>query len=104
MNISISPEGSLHVTGGALGHALNPRPTSKVDVVDLSSGERSRGPPMRHPRFRHAAAASTTLLFVFGGIDDSGLNSCEAFNHQTSPALKTFYCLTNNSLKIISID
>ncbi len=67
MSISISPVGSLHVTGGALGDLFHPRPTSQVDVVDLSSGETSRGPPMRHPRYWHAAAASPTSLFVFGG-------------------------------------
>ncbi len=36
MTISISPVGSLHVTGGALGDVIDP-----VDVVDLGSGERS---------------------------------------------------------------
>ncbi len=83
MNISISPEGSLHVTGGALGDMFNPRPTSQVDVVDLSNGEASRGPPMRHRRYGHAAAASPTSLFVFGGFNGSALKSCEFFNTQT---------------------
>ncbi len=64
--------GSLYVTGGAF--------LTQVDVVDVRSGETSRGPSMRHPRFRHAAAASTTSLFVFGA-DDTG-NSCEVFNAQ----------------------
>ncbi len=69
MNISISLVGSLHVTGGALVNLSYPRPamSSQVDVVDLSSGETSKGPPMRNPRFGHAAAASTTSLFLFGG-------------------------------------
>ncbi len=81
MNISISPVGSLHVTGGALGDVIDPLPTSQVDVVDLGSGERCRYPSMRHPRNRHAAAASTTSLFVFGG--DATDKSVEVFNPQT---------------------
>ncbi len=82
MNISISPEGSLHVTGGALGDLVHPRQTRQVDVVDLSSGETSRGPSMRHPRLGHAAAAAlTTSLFVFGGVDDTD-KSVEVFNPQ----------------------
>ncbi len=82
MNISISPVGSLHVTGGAMGDVFLPRPalSSQVDVVDLSSGETSRGPSMRHPRVVHAAAASTTSLFVFGG--DATGKSVEVFNPQ----------------------
>ncbi len=78
MNIFISPVGSLHVTGGTFGDAINLGPASHVDVVDLSSGETSRGQPMRHPRVSHAAAASSTLLFVFGGD-----KSVEVFNPQT---------------------
>ncbi len=81
MNISNSPVGSLHVTGGTLGDVTNLTPTSKVDVVDLTSGETSRGPPMRHPRYWHAAAASATSLFVFGG--DTTDESVEVFNPQT---------------------
>ncbi len=73
MNISIPPVGSLYVTGGFR--------SSQVDVVDLSSGETSRGPSMRRPRFLHAAAASTTSLFVFGG--DATRNSVEVFKPQT---------------------
>ncbi len=79
MNISISPVGNLHVTGGVMrDYSLS----SQVDVVDLSSGETSRGPSMRHPRLGHAAAASTTSLFVFGGVDDID-KSVEVFNPQT---------------------
>ncbi len=73
MNISIPPVGSLYVTGGFL--------SSQVGVVDLGSGERSRGPPMRHPRIGHAAAASPTSLFVFGGVATD--NSVDVFNPQT---------------------
>ncbi len=81
MNISISPVGSLHVTGGALGDVINPRPTSQVDVVDVSSGETSTGPSMRDPRACHAVAASQTSLFVFGGTVTE--KSVEVFNPQT---------------------
>ncbi len=73
MNISIPPVGSLYVTGGA--------ESSQVDVVDLSSGETSRGPSMRQPRAAHAAAASATSLFVFGG--DATEKSVEVFKPQT---------------------
>ncbi len=73
MNISITLVGSLYVTGGS--------GSSQVDVVDLSSGETSRGPPMRNPCYCHAAAASPTSLFVFGGyVNDK---SVEVFNPQT---------------------
>ncbi len=72
MNIPISPVGSLYVTGGFQ--------SSQVDVVDLSSGETSRGPSMRQPRYWHSAAASTTSLFVFGG--DATEKSVEVFNPQ----------------------
>ncbi len=72
MNIPISPVGSLYVTGGFQ--------SSQVDVVDLSNGEMSRGPSMRRPRFLHAAAASTTSLFVFGGDAEK---SAEVFKPQT---------------------
>ncbi len=78
VNISISPVGSLHVTGGVMRDYSS---SSQVDVVDLSSGETSRGPPMRHRRYWHAAAASPTSLFVFGG--DATEKSVEAFNPQT---------------------
>ncbi len=57
------------------------RPPSQVDVVDVSSGETSRGPPMRNPCYRQAAAASLTSLFVFGG--DEIDKSVEVFNPQT---------------------
>ncbi len=73
MNISISLVGSLYVTGGIR--------SSQVDVVDLSSGETSTGPPMRNPRACHAAAASPTSLFVFGGHGTD--KSVEVFNPQT---------------------
>ncbi len=77
MNISISFVGSLYITGGSL---LN-----QVDVVDLSSGETSRSPSMRHMRVWHAAAASPTSLFVFGGGDfsDAADKSVEVFNPRT---------------------
>ncbi len=75
MNISISPVGSLYVTGGIR--------SSQVDVVDLNRGETSRGPSMRHPRACHAATASPTSLFVFGGLYTETKNSCELFNAQT---------------------
>ncbi len=83
MNISISSIGSLHVAGGTFGDAFNPRPaiSNQVEVVELSSGETSRGPPMRHPRVWHAAAASPTSLFVFGGLATD--KSVEVFNPQT---------------------
>ncbi len=54
---------------------------SQVDVVDVSSGEIRTGPSMRHARYAHAAAASPTSLFVFGGNVDTGTKkSCEIFN------------------------
>ncbi len=81
MNIFISPVGSLHVTGGTFGDVINLGPASQVDVVDVSSGETSRGPPMRHSRFFHAAAASPTSLFVLGG--DATDKSVEVFNPHT---------------------
>ncbi len=74
MVISISLVGNLYITGGAVALQVS----SQVDVVDLNSGETSRGPSMRHPRFRHAAAASPTSLFVFGSDE-----SCEVLNSQT---------------------
>ncbi len=72
MNICITLVGSFYVTGDSW--------SSQVDVVDLSSGETSRGPPMRHRRYWHAAAASPTSLFVFGG--DATDKSVEVFNPQ----------------------
>ncbi len=64
--------------------------STQVDVVDVSSGEIRRGPSMRHPRFGHAAAASATSLFVFGGLgpsirkpDGEIKDSCEVFSPQT---------------------
>ncbi len=83
MNISIPPVGSLYVTGGfRSSHVFHSRldTSSQVDVVDLSNGETSRGPSMRRPRFLHAAAASTTSLFVFGGGAEK---SAEVFKPQT---------------------
>ncbi len=76
MSISISLVGSLYVTGGRDWH-----PSSQVDVVDVRSGQTSRGPSMRQPRARHAAAASPTSVFVFGCWPTG--NSCEVFNAQT---------------------
>ncbi len=84
MNISISLVGSLYVTGGfRSSQVFHSRPdmSSQVDVVDLSSGETSRGPSMRRSRFFHAAAVSTTSLFVFGG--EATYKSVEVFNPQT---------------------
>ncbi len=79
MNISISPVGSLYVSGGV----VNRRWSNQVDVIDVRGGETNRGPPMRHPRRLHATTASATSLFIFGGVDDSDQNSCETFNAQT---------------------
>ncbi len=78
MNISISLAGRLYVTGGEVDILIS---SSQVDVVDLSSGETSRGPSMRNPRYWHAAAASPTSLFVFGGLATE--ISVEVFNPQT---------------------
>ncbi len=71
--------GSLYATGGNVGEGFSP--SSQVDVVDVRSGETSRGPSMRQPRSRHAAAASPTSLIVFGCWPAE--NSCEVFNAQT---------------------
>ncbi len=82
MSISISPVGSLYVTGGYVVEGHDRRPSRQVDVVDVRSGETSRGPSMRQPRYWHAAAAaSPTSLFAFGGVPSP--NSCEVFNAQT---------------------
>ncbi len=81
MGVSIYPVGSLYVTGGYVVEGHDRRPSRQVDVVDVRSGETSRGPSMRHPRLLHAAAASPTSLFVFGGLP--ALDSCEVFNAQT---------------------
>ncbi len=83
MNISISLLGSLYVTGGAVNEVDDLISSSAVNIVDVSSGETSRGPSMRHPREAHAAAASSTSLFVFGGLYTETGNSCERFNAQT---------------------
>ncbi len=83
MNISISLQGSLYVTGGAVDEVDDLISSSQVDVFDLSSCETRRGPSMRHPRESHAAAVSTTSLFVFGGLYTETGNSCELFNAQT---------------------
>ncbi len=56
MIIFISLIGSLYVTGGG-------GMSSQVDVVDVSSGETNRG------LHWHVAAASSTSLFVLGGVD-----------------------------------
>ncbi len=80
MSISISIVGTLYVIGGEEDHDMS----SQVDMVDVISGMTSRGPSMRHPRLWHATAVSTTLLFVFGGFDDTAENvSCEVFNPST---------------------
>ncbi len=70
LEISIHIVERLDVTGGIK--------SSQVDVVVVSSGETSRGLPMHQPREGHAAAASPTSLFVFGG--DETEKSCEVFN------------------------
>ncbi len=78
MSIPILLVESIYVTGGEGGFS----PSSRVDVVDVRSGETSRGPSMRNRRAWHATAASPTSLFAFGG----GLftdNSCEVFNAHT---------------------
>ncbi len=67
MIIHISPVGGLYVACGGM--------SSQVDVVYVGSGETSRGPS-------HAAAASTTSLFVLSGVDGGILNSCEFSNVQ----------------------
>ncbi len=74
LEISIPIVEKLYVTGGIM--------SSQVDVIDVSSGETSRGPSMHQPREGHAAAASPTSLFVFGG--DETKKSCEVFNLQTN--------------------
>ncbi len=76
MCIFIFCEGSLYVTGGCFSQS------KQVDVVDVRSGWTSRGPSMRQPRVGHAAAASPTSLFAFGGCWPNG-DSCELFNPQT---------------------
>ncbi len=81
MCIFIFCVGSLYVTGGRVREGHDRRLSSQVDVVDVRSGETSRGPSMRHPREWHATAASPTSLFAFGG--DTTANSCEVFNPQT---------------------
>ncbi len=77
MCIFIFCVGSLYVTGGGFS------PSSQVDVVDVRSGETSRGPSMRQPGVGHAAAASPTSLFAFGFGCWPDLDSCEVFNAQT---------------------
>ncbi len=55
-----------------------------VNVVDVDSGAITHAPPMRIARSGHATAASATSLFVFGGLNTTGmLSSCEEFNTQT---------------------
>ncbi len=71
----ISPVGGHYVTGGG-------GMSSQVDVVDVSSGETSRGQSMLHPRQWHAAAASPTSLFVFGGYRSGTNNSCVVAKQQ----------------------
>ncbi len=81
MSISISPVGSLYVSGGYVVEGHDRRPSSQVDVVDVRSGASSRGPSMRHRRRWHAAAGSPTSLFAFGCWLTE--NSCEVFNAHT---------------------
>ncbi len=80
MIILISPVGGLYFIGVGM--------SNQVDVVDVSSGETSRGPSMLHPRQWHATAASPTKLFVFSGVDGGILNSCELSGEAVSSALQ----------------
>ncbi len=79
MSDSISLVANLYVTGGKVRNSSS----SQVDVVDVRSGQTCGGPSMRYPRRCHAAAASPTSLFVFSGVNNGTLNSCEIFNAQT---------------------
>ncbi len=79
MSISIALVGSLYITGGIVDY----QSSSQVNVVDVSSGETSRGSSMHNPRRWHAATASQTSLFVFDGVDAGTRNSCEVFSAQT---------------------
>ncbi len=65
MIILISPVGGLYFIGGG-------GMSSQVDVVDVSSGETSRGPSILHPHRWLAAAVSPTSFFVLSGSDDTG--------------------------------
>ncbi len=78
MIVFISPVGGLYVACGGM--------SSQVDVVDVSSGETSRGPSILHPHRWLAAAASPTSLFVFSGVDGGILNSCELSGEAVSTA------------------
>ncbi len=78
MCIFIFCVGSLYVTGGYVDEGSFRYLSSQVDVVDVRSGETSRGPSMRHRPWGHATAASPASLFAFGAG-----NSCEVFNAQT---------------------
>ncbi len=54
-----------------------------VDVVDVDSYAITHAPPMGIARALHATTASATALFVFGGLNLTGmLSSCEEFNPQ----------------------
>ncbi len=73
--------GNLYVTGGTVGDMFDHISSSRVDVVDVISGDASRGPSMRHRHRCHAIAVSATSLFVFGSLCDIE-DSCEVFSPQ----------------------
>ncbi len=79
MNILIALVGNLYITGGIVDY----QSSSQVNIVDVSSGETTRGPPMHKPRRWHTTAASLTSIFVFDGVDAGTSNSCEVFSGQT---------------------
>ncbi len=79
MNILIALVGNLYITGGIVDY----QSSSQVNVVEVSSGETTRGTSMHNPRRWHATAASKTSLFVFDGVDAGTSNSFEVFSAQT---------------------
>ncbi len=55
-----------------------------MDVLDVDSDAITHAPPMGIARSMHVATASATSIFVFGGLNKTGmLSSCEEFNPQT---------------------
>ncbi len=72
--------GQLYITGG-----LNGRDESLQDVyiVDMASGTVTHAPPMQVARASHTVTASSSALFVFGGVDsrssEFSFTSCEMF-------------------------